>query len=189
MYLAVIFSHTNVFQVDILMRFITSLLSLLLMHVSFHCPAQTSGSVFNFSDLYIVAEIDSSQNIGKLTTSAYDRLIENMYLLDQKYRKEVMKTWHLKIKDSAYTTPEDAENWKRIKVNDKANQALLLRLLKKYNWPGGKGENGSAQKAWYIAWHASANEKHVFYPYLQEAVKRGLFDQKVLDNYREKMRN
>jgi hypothetical protein len=144
--------------------------------------------VYSFAKLNAIPEIDSTMDISNLNESAYNELIDRMYTLDQKYRIEVMKDWPPKPNQHAGDQdPKNRRDWQLMSINDQSNQALFLRLLKQYKWPTQKGENGSAVKAWYIAWHAPSNRKKLFYPFMVEAVKRKSLGSKTLAPFREEM--
>ncbi len=53
-------------------------------------------------------------------------------------------------------------------INDPVNQAILLKLLRRYGWPCDKD---LSFKAWFIVWHTRDNYEQLskFYPYLVKA--------------------
>ncbi|MCF0063820.1 hypothetical protein MUK70_00570 [Dyadobacter chenwenxiniae] len=144
--------------------------------------------VYDFARLNDIPEIDSAMDISNLTPMGYNKLIDKMFVLDQKYRIKVMngtpgkRNQHVRRPDS-----ETGKYWRLMAVNDQSNQALFLRLLKRYKWPAQPGKDGSSVKAWYIAWHAHADRQGLFYPFLVEAVNSKLLDRKTLASFRESM--
>ncbi|UTM21808.1 hypothetical protein [Dyadobacter chenhuakuii] len=144
--------------------------------------------VFDFARLNDIPEIDSIMDISSLNESAYNKLIDRMYTLDQKYRIKVMKGWSSKRNPHPRDQdPKTLRDWQLMAINDQSIQALFLRLLKLYKWPTQTGEQGSAVKAWYIAWHAPARRKKLFYPFIVEAVKDKSLGSKTLAPFRKSM--
>ncbi len=106
----------------------------------------------DFSDLFSIKEyplLDSSINVSTLSREEYNQLIERMFEVDQQYR------------DSLSRNMQDKAQFKRfgrlITVNDVANRAVLLKILKRYGWPCDTDKRKLAYKAWFIPWHTRSN--------------------------------
>ncbi len=56
---------------------------------------------------------------------------------------------------------QDKAQFKRfgrlITVNDVANRAVLLKILKRYGWPCDTDKRKLSYKAWFIPWHTRSN--------------------------------
>lgn len=145
--------------------------------------------IYDFSKLRDFPEVDSSMDIRGLNESDYNKLIEKMFIADQKYREIHFKEGR-KSKPTSYpkvTDPKMIRIHRPWKINDSANQALFLRLLKFYKWPKQVGKNGSSVKAWHIAWHAPPHIKKQFYPFMIEAVNNKVLGSKTLAPFQAKM--
>ena len=97
---------------------------------------------------------------------AYLEFLKKLFESDQKYRKD-LQPLDMKRDSVAF--------WKLVKLmknNDKVNQIILLKLLKKFGWPCNKDIQFSFN-AWIIIWHSEIIDRNDFYPYLKEALKKG----------------
>lgn len=153
-----------------------------------NCWSQFSKDIFKTQHPSPKAEIDSLMNIDNLTEKSYNSLIGKMFVLDQKYRAKLMEDQ--KRYDNKHVRdidPQVLSYMRAMSVNDRANQALLLRLLKKFSWPSDVGGDGASFKAWHIVWHASRARKKSFHPYLIEAANNSLIDRKLLKQFEKSM--
>jgi len=125
-------------------------------------------------------EIDSSKNIKNLSGKAYVDLIEEMFVVDQKYRDSLMKYKSVWANKNVSEIPINIRNYMKLEMlNDKANQKLLFRLLNYYGWPRSAKQKDISEKIWVIVWHATNEEEVKFYKYIKKA-EEDHFYQKVL---------
>jgi hypothetical protein len=102
---------------------------------------------------------------------AYLQFLKKLFESDQKYRKDLQP---LDMKR------DSLEFWKLMRLmnnNDRVNQTILLKLLKKFGWPCSKNMELSFC-AWIIIWHSNI-ERYDFYPYVKEAFKKGCISKQL----------
>jgi hypothetical protein len=111
---------------------------------------------------YPVAQLDTAMNIDQLSPQACRVLIQQMFTIDQRTRDRL----------NHHEQPSASYNYynKLMGVNDRANQTLLLKILKRYGRPCQQDRSVSG-KACYIAWHSRGDYARFsqFYGYLQRA--------------------
>lgn len=144
---------------------IRTVLCVLMTLVTPTLHAQTLSKT-DFADLFSIKEyprLDSSVNISTLFREECNQLIERMFEVDQQYR------------DSLNRNMQDEVQFKRfgrlITVNDVANRAVLLKILKRYGWPCDTDKRKLSYKAWFIPWHTRSNHEMLseFYSYMKKA--------------------
>lgn len=111
---------------------------------------------------YPAAQLDTAINVNQLSRQACGALIQQMFTIDQRYRDSLNHYRQASAKQTYYD--------KLMGVNDRANQILLLKILKRHGWPC-QQDRSISRKAWYIAWHSRGDYARFsqFYRYLQQA--------------------
>lgn len=147
----------------------TGLFLLLLSAQCGHCQVTASRTIVAdlASKLTYRSQLDSSINVNALSVEDGNRLIERMYVIDQQYRKE--------LGPDINRQDEKAQKALRLMtINDQSNQAILLKLLKRFGWPCHDSRRQLGAKAYWIAWHARGDydKMAAFYPYLVKATQR-----------------
>lgn len=146
-------------------HWIRTALCVLIASVTHILHAQ-SLSKTDFANLFSIKEyprLDSSINVSALSREECNQLIERMFEVDQQYR------------DSLNRNMQDEVQFKRfgrlITVNDVANRAVLLKILKRYGWPCDTDKRKLSYKAWFIPWHIRSNHEMLseFYSYMKKA--------------------
>lgn len=103
-------------------------------------------------------------DVSKLSADSRKALIEKLFAVDQMYRDSLNRI--------GGQSESDKSNhfWNLIMINDPVNQAVLLKLLRRYGWPCDKD---LSFKAYIIAWHARHSYEQLsrFYPYLVKVNK------------------
>jgi hypothetical protein len=111
---------------------------------------------------YPAAQLDTAMNVNQLSPQACRALIERMFIIDQQTRNDLNHYGQASANYNYYN--------KLMGVNDRANQTLLLKILKRHGWPCQK-DRSISRKAWYIAWHSRGDygRFNQFYRHLQQA--------------------
>ncbi len=145
---------------------------ILLLIMAHPVSAQLSGKGFYQSLLpkaepSFKTELDSTRSVKNLSAHERRVLFRKLLAADQKYREELHKP---------DKNPDDNALWQRIKANDRANQAILLRLVQTYGWPTQRLRDKDAPfTAWLIVWHCNRFDDYLnFEPYLRTAAQRKL---------------
>lgn len=112
-------------------------------------------------------QLDSSVNVSTMKLEERNKLIERMYVIDQQYRREIGA-------DVGRQDERAEKAWRFMGVNDRTNQVILLKLLKRFGWPHNDPKRQLGYKAYLIAWHARGNydRMNAFYPYLLKATQQ-----------------
>lgn len=112
-------------------------------------------------------ELDSTLPVQHLSAPERGLLFKNLYAADQKYRIALSKSAE---------SFRDKTLWNRVKANDRANQAILLRYVREQGWPTRRlGGHDAPFTAWLIVWHCNRFEAYQrFEPYLRAATQRKL---------------
>lgn len=111
-------------------------------------------------------DLDPATPVAHLSPAQRRELMARLYRSDQRYREEL----HLGKK----LTPERKQHLHRLmRVNDEANTAILLNLVKTHGWPQPRTASDSTGfKACVLVWHITAYDRYrPFEPYLPEKVK------------------
>jgi len=127
---------------------------------------------------YPAAQLDTAMNVNQLSRQACGALIEHMFTIDQRYRDSLNHCGQASAKQDYYG--------KLMSVNDKTNQTLLLKILKRLGWPC-QQDRSLSRKAWFIAWHSRGDYAQLsqFYRYLQKA--RGCIDASLYGEMKERI--
>lgn len=145
---------------------------ILLNIIPFASVGQKNQDLFSFDlwNLPLKAEMDTNTNIKNISIKEFKSLINKLYEIDQKYRKSLEKISRTK-------QPELYLNSiKKMRINDKSNQIILLKLVKKFGWPCDNSFEQSV-KPWVIVWHAEADNKVLFYPFIRIAHNKGCINE------------
>lgn len=127
-------------------------------------------------------DADTSLNVSKLSKISFYQLIDQLYQIDQKYRHQYMTN-----KNSVAET----EIGHRMKVNDEANQYLLLKGLQAFGWPtdydpAKPAFDSRSCKAWCIVHHTSnvaPQLEQQLRPYIEAAYRKGSFSKQFWQLY------
>lgn len=127
---------------------------------------------------YPAAQLDTAMNVNQLSRQACDSLIKQLFTIDQQYRDSLNHCGQASAKQNYYG--------KLMSVNDRANQTLLLKILKRHGWPC-QQDRSVSRKAWFIAWHSRGEYSQLsqFYRYLQKA--RGCIDASLYGEMKERI--
>lgn len=112
------------------------------------------------------SDFDPATPVANLSPTQRRELIARLYRADQRYREEVHS--------GKKRTPEQGKHLNQLmKVNDEANAAILLNLVRAYGWPQSRTAYDSTEfKAYVIVWHISEYARYrQFEPYLPKNVK------------------
>ena len=104
-------------------------------------------------------------DVTKLSADGRKALIYKLFAVDQMYRDSLNRIgWQSESDKTDHF-------WNLIMINDPVNQAILLKLLRRYGWPCEKSKSDLSHKAWFIVWHTRGNYEQLskFYPYLVKA--------------------
>jgi hypothetical protein len=110
--------------------------------------------------------LNADMNISSFNYTDYLNFLPKLLDSDQFYRKQVKA---MTRKDSLTKSQEIVDRMER---NDRTNEIILLKLIKKFGWPCSKNLEDSFT-AWIVVWHADTYTKNAFYPYMKEALKKG----------------
>ena len=146
------------------MQKVTLLIMLYLAYLSANAQSFSKG---NLDDLFLkrhryLPHLDSTMDVTKLSADGRNALVEKLYAVDQMYRDSLMRIgWQSKSDKANHFV-------NLIMINDPVNQAVFLKLLRRYGWPCDKF---LSHKAWFIVWHTrdSYEQLSKFYPYLVKA--------------------
>ncbi|RYF75636.1 MAG: hypothetical protein EOO39_06630 [Cytophagaceae bacterium] len=123
-------------------------------------------------------DADTSLRVELLSKAAFYQLIDQLYVIDQRYRAQDRKTGQTGLMG-------------RMKRNDAANQYLLLKGLKRHGWPTDFNRTKAAfetrsVKAWTIVQHSNENAPELggqLRPYLKAAYRKGLINRELWEAY------
>lgn len=135
------------------------------------------GALMSIIPTYRV-DADTSLRVDQFSKAAFYQLIDQLYVIDQTYRAQYMKTGQPAL-------------IRRMKRNDAANQYLLLKGLKRHGWPTDFKRTKAAfetrsVKAWTIVQHSNENAPELgeqLRPYLKAAYEKGLINQELWQAY------
>lgn len=127
-------------------------------------------------------DADTSLNVSQLSRAGFYRLIDQLYLIDQKYRQQYAKNRNSAVK---------VELSHRMKANDAANQYLLLKGLPIFGWPTDYRPDKPAfdsrsYKTWCIIHHTSNVAPQLarqLRPYITAAYRKGCFSKQFWKLY------
>lgn len=112
------------------------------------------------------AELDTSLNVSRYSLAQARELMAKLEVADQRYRIEYMRYWNAGKLD----TDSARYYGKRFVVNDKANQVLFIKLLRKFGWPTiSKFGTKHSVTGWLVAWHGGDEYQEKILPYLRKA--------------------
>lgn len=141
---------------------------LLLLQICIHSEAQQQAKLkYIYFDpmekegILLNTDID----ISSFKYSDYLNFLPKLIESDQFYRKKLDKMIE---QDNPGKYQEMIHRMER---NDRADEFILLKLLKKFGWPCSKNP-GDSFTAWIVVWHASTYERNDFYPYLKQALEK-----------------
>lgn len=110
--------------------------------------------------------LNPAMDIQSFSYQDYQKFIPKLHESDQYYRRKL----------KAMKGKENSEEYEQLlhlmHKNDRANEVILLNLVKKFGWPCSK-DNLASEQAWYTVWHADHFYKTDFYPYLKAGLKKG----------------
>lgn len=165
--------------------FLCACLPLLLLNAAETKGQLSSPDIVHWLEPRVVADIDTSTSFGQLSYNEYLTWIDKLLIVDQKYRVQERKISQ-KSDSVAY-----GKIWKRIKANDRANEVVLLKLLKKFGWPC--NDETRSFKTWIIVWHSDFLPRRngiaheTFVPFIRRAYKAGCINKKFYLNVMHQM--
>jgi len=164
-------------------HWIHTVLCVLIVSVTHTLPAQ-SLSKTDFANLFSIKEyprLDSSINVSTLSQEECNQLIERMFEVDQQYRDSLNRN----MQDEA----QRKHFGRLITVNDVANRAVLLKILKRYGWPCDTDKRKLSYKAWFIPWHTRSNFEMLseFYSYMKKADTTNCINANQLNTVRDQI--
>lgn len=126
-------------------------------------------------------QLDSSIDVNKLSLESCHQLIEKAFIVDQQYRDSLRRYSLGQAKYNHFTH--------LYAINDPVNQAILLKILKRHEWPCKVDKRELSFKAWIIAWHAQANLERFskFHPYLILAHKKKCISPYLFSDFEKKL--
>jgi hypothetical protein len=112
------------------------------------------------------ADIDSSIKVSRYSLVQVRQLLSKMEMVDQSYR------------DSLISVPSTDKRYTRyaakIQANDKANQAILDKIVAFRGWPKlSEFGNDGVDAAWLIVWHAKRPYQERYFPLIEKAHHSG----------------
>jgi hypothetical protein len=131
-------------------------------------------------ELSIKADLDTNIKINVINQYGYMRWLDSLFIVDQTYRKQLQKILE-KAEPVLYRA-----TMKKMKINDAANSAILLKLLKKFGWPCDKRTDRSF-KSWIIVWHSDYYIKPIFIPFIKQAYIKGCIGKEFYQNVMNEM--
>lgn len=114
----------------------------------------------------VQADIDSSIRVRECSVVQIRQLLSKMLMVDQLYRDSLMSVPGTDKRYLAYTA--------KVQANDKANQAILAKIIAHMGWPklsvvGSKGVDA----ALLIVWHAKRPYQYRYFPLIKKAHENG----------------
>ncbi|GGH26845.1 hypothetical protein GCM10007423_12140 [Dyadobacter endophyticus] len=114
----------------------------------------------------VQADIDSSIRVREYSVVQIRQLLSKMLMVDQLYRDSLMSVPGTDKRYLAYAA--------KVQANDKANQAILAKIIAQMGWPklsvvGMEGVNA----AWIIVWHANRPYQDRYFPLIEKAYHSG----------------
>lgn len=148
-------------------------LTFLSLLVLYALPSKTVGqrppyysAIEKMAGIDPIADMDTSMNVNHFSYNDYKQAIHRLYSIDQKYRGAL---------EDDQLSPNDAsqsEKLRLMKINDRANEVVFLKLLKKFGWP--KNANDDILfKSWILVWHSEKHYKNQFEAYVYDALQKG----------------
>ncbi|MGN7889993.1 DUF6624 domain-containing protein [Dyadobacter endophyticus] len=112
------------------------------------------------------ADIDTSIRVREHSVAQIRDLLSKMEMVDQLYRDSLMSVPGTDKRYLGYVS--------KLIVNDKANQAILTKIIAHMGWPklsvvGKEGVNA----AWMIVWHANRPYQDQYFPLIKKAYHSG----------------
>jgi hypothetical protein len=118
------------------------------------------------------ADIDSSIKVNEYSLVQIRQLLSKMMVVDQLYRDSLMSVPGTDKRYLGYAA--------KVTANDKANQAILTKIIAHMDWPKRSvvGNEG-VDAAWLIVWHANRPYQDRYFPLIQKAYHSG----EIADTY------
>jgi hypothetical protein len=112
------------------------------------------------------ADIDTSITVRECSVAQIRHLLSKMEMVDQLYRDSLMSVPGTDIRYLGYVS--------KLIANDKANQAILTKIIAHMGWPklsvvGKEGVNA----AWIIVWHANRSYQDRYFQLIEKAYHSG----------------
>lgn len=112
------------------------------------------------------ADIDTSVEVSEYSVAQIRHLLSKMEFVDQLYRDSLMRVPGADQRYMGYVS--------KLIANDKANQAILTKIIAHMGWPklsvvGSQGVNA----AWLVVWHAERPYQVQYFPLIKKAHENG----------------